>query len=209
MSVSTWILAQPLRTRRALALLGGPTLALTICGFVVEHVIRVYEAHQEWLASAEASVARDRGLQQAEPDLRRQLTEIERAPLLSRLYPAGAAGALATSLQADVGGALARAGITAQAISPLPSSIDDLIERAGVRVVLTLTIDQLRTFMSLIESHARLIRVEELIITAPQSQQREHNPTLNVTIVLLGFRLRQSVILRTGDANPAAPQWPR
>jgi Tfp pilus assembly protein PilO len=183
-------------------------LVLTLCALIIEPVIQLYESHQEWLATAQASVARDRGLLLAEQDLRKQLTGIEHSPLLARLYPTDAPGALATSLQADLGGLLARAGVTAQTIAPLPSTADELIERAGVRVVLTLTIDQLRTFMGLLESHPRLIRVDELVITAPQSQLRDHNPTLNVALVLLAFRLRHGMTPQTTGANAGRPLGP-
>lgn len=193
MSPSSWILAQPLRTRRLLALVAGPAILLTLCSVLIGPLVGAYESHQDWLADSQVSVARDRGLEQAEPGLRKQLAEIEQSPLLSRLYPADSSRALATALQADVGSALTRAGITAQTIAPLPSTADEVIERAGVRVVLNVTIDQLRNFIGLIESHSRLIRTEELVITAPQTQMRDHNPTLSVSMVLFGFRLQQGI----------------
>ncbi len=203
---SEWILSQPLRTRRLLALLAGPAVILTLCSVILGPVIGYYESHQDWLADAEVSVARDRGLRQAEPELRKRLAEIEQSPLLTRLYPADSSRGLATAVQADVGSLLARAGATAQTITPLPSSVDEVIERAGVRVALNVTVDQLRNLIGLIESHSRLIRAEELVITAPQSQLRDHNPTLNVSMVLFGFRLRQALkpAALSGTAHPGA-----
>jgi Tfp pilus assembly protein PilO len=159
---------------------------------VVSPLSQLYRGHQEWLVTAERSVARDRGLRSAESTLRQQLADIEHSPLLSRLYPATPTGTLATALQADVGGLLARAGLTAQSISPLPSAADAAIERAGVRIALNATIDQLSHFLALLESHPRLIRVEELIITAPQSQLPDNNPTLTATLVMSGFRVSAS-----------------
>jgi hypothetical protein len=209
MSPSAWILAQPLRTRRLLALLASPALVLMVCALAIEPILQLHETHQEWLASAQDSIARDRGLRDAEEDLRKQLTEVERSPLLSRLYPADAPGSLATSLQADVGLLLARSAVAAQTISPLPSSTDDVMERAGVRVVLTLPIDKLRTFFSLLQAHTRLIRVEELVIAAPQSQMRDRNPPLTVAVVLLGYRLRQGLSPHPTAAAPVGLPGPR
>jgi Type II secretion system (T2SS), protein M subtype b len=194
MSLSAWIVAQPLRTRRMLALLAGPLLVLTAWSLIVGPLMGLYDAHQEWLAAAEASVARDRGMRAAESRLSKQLADIEHSPLLSRLYPAGPPGTLATALQADLGGLLTGTGVSAQSISPLPVTFDGDIERAGVRVTLAFTIDQLRAFLSALESHPHLIRVDELIVTAPQSQANDHNPTLTVSMVLLGFRLRAGAL---------------
>src|SRR4051812_1458159 len=109
MTASTWILAQPVRTRRLLALLAVPASILLIGLLVVSPLSQLYRAHEEWLLTSERSVARDRGLRSAESALRQQLTDIEHSPLLSRLYPATPTGTLATALQADVGGLLARA----------------------------------------------------------------------------------------------------
>jgi Tfp pilus assembly protein PilO len=191
-SASAWIVAQPIRTRRMIALLAVPTFILMLGLLIVSPILQLYRGHEEWLVASEKSVARDRGLRSAESTLRQQLADIDHSPLLTRLYPATPTGTLATALQADVGGLLARAGLTAQSISPLPSATDNAIERAGVRVALNATIDQLSHFLKLLESHPRLIRVDELVITAPQSQLPDHNPTLTVTLVMLGFRTSAS-----------------
>lgn len=208
MSPVAWILKQPARQRRFLAVAVIPLAALLLWLIAIWPIVKLHDYHQERRNSAQRSIARDRGVLAVEATIREQLRTLGNSGLWSKLYETTADNSAVTVLQADVGSVLSRSQLSAQSITPLSTAVHGPFERIGVRITVSMSIDQLQQFLSAIRGHPRLIRVDGIAISAPQVQSREQNPLLTVSMDLFGYQWQPHKLvaeLRRNASGPAGP----
>jgi len=189
MSAVTWLSGQSVLTRRLIAIAVLIAILVTAWIGIVVPLEAMAQGQRAWLSRTRYAIARDRGLIAAQASLREKLASIAHSPLPAKLYPPGPKDTLLAAVQADVGSLLRSAGASTQTITSLPLTSDRYFERAGVRATMSLTVDQLRRLLERLRENPRLIRLEDLIVDAPQTQTGGENPPLAITMSLFGYRL--------------------
>jgi hypothetical protein len=197
MTLADRIVAQPAPTRRALALLLAATMAAASIA-AVHAIFSIVSSQESWRSTARKALAQDRGIAANDSQVRGALDSLSSAPTLKRFYAPSADTDGAQLVQRDVVslGTLVGAGI--QSTAALPTVEDVQLRVHGVRLVASMSIDQLKDFIARIRAHANYLRVQELNISAPQVQTPDVNPPLTVTVTILGYSRPQP--RASGDA---------
>lgn len=187
MSSADLLSALPAREQRALALLAIPT-ALMLIGFVIIWPAwKLYRGQTEWRANAVQALAHERGLAEIEKPLHERLDALAQLKSWDRLYRVRTDSDALIALQSDISGLLAASGARAQSFTSLPAVTTGALSKVGVRVTGAMSIDRLRELLQQMTALAHYVRIEKLLITAPLTQSAQENPTLNVTLDVVGF----------------------
>lgn len=178
----------PTPARRIVALFGVP-LAIALLGAVLWLPISYMgTSHAQWRDDAVATLAAARRAPQIQIALDQQIERMRSSPLWSKFYPMPNAAAAATALHSDLSALLANAGASVQTLTPIPSEDQPVFTRIGVRVTASLRLDDLRNLLTAMSAHARYLRVDRLVVTAPQVQMDSENPPLAVTLDVFGYQ---------------------
>jgi hypothetical protein len=146
-----------------------------------------YQEQNEWRATAAHALARQRGLAAIEAAVRARLDALPKLQIWQRLYRANAQGAAVMTLQSDVNSALAASNARPQTFAPIAITETGPLRKVGLRIVASMTIDQLRAFLMQTERLAHFVRIEQLVVSAPPNQTPQTNPPLVVTMDIFGF----------------------
>jgi hypothetical protein len=179
----------PPRLQRILALLIIPAAFLCLWLGLIWPIQYAYEAHVDWRSAAIHTLARQRGLASIEETVRTQLDALPRLTSWQRLYRASADGSAVVALQSDISTALTASNAHPQNFAPLGTTQSGPLRKFGLRVVASMTIDQLREFLRQAPELARFVRIERLLINAPPVQSPQENPPFTVTLDIFGFRI--------------------
>lgn len=180
------IVAQPASARRALALVLVAAIAAASIA-VVHTICDIVSSQDIWRSTARNALARDRGVAANGSQIRGSLESLGSAPVWNRLYAPGADADGAQLVQRDLMSLGTSAGAVIQSAVALPAVEGAELRSHGVRLVASMSIDQLRNFIAGIRAHTRYLRVQELSISAPQTQALDVNPPLTVTVTVLGY----------------------
>lgn len=205
MSLASRCTTLPITLRRVVAVLVMP-LALVTFGFALwlpAHEIR--EAQSHWREGARRVLAEGRTAPVAQAELEREIAAMRSSTLWSKFYVReGSAVALTSALHADVSAALSSVQASAQSLAPIPAQEHKMFTRIGVRFAASMRINQLQSLLSTLNRHARYLRVERLIVVAPQAQALDENPPLAVTMDVYGFELAAAAVPAAGGAPALA-----
>jgi Tfp pilus assembly protein PilO len=179
----------PRSSRRVLALMMLPILALLAWIAAVQPLLTIYESQQAWRAEARQLLAFSKRSVAALAQLQQQIAALRGSPLWSSLYRAEPGSGVAAALQSDVGALLAAAQANVQALAPVRSVEVGALRQIGIQVVASMRIDQLQQFMTAAAAHQRYLRIGQLTVTAPQIQSATENPLLSVEMEVHGFEI--------------------
>jgi hypothetical protein len=179
----------PTPARRIVALFGMP-LAIALLGAVLWMPISYIGTSQaEWREDAIETLAAARRAPQIQAALNQQVERMRASPLWSKFYRMPNAAAASTALHSDLSALLTNAGASVQSLTPIPSEDQPVFTRIGVRATASLRLDDLRNLLTAMSAHARYLRVDRLVVTAPQVQMDSENPALAVTLDVFGYQL--------------------
>jgi len=176
------------RQQRVLAVgLFSLTIAAVWFG-IIAPVLASIESAADSRASALRTLSRDRALVAQAPVIRTALTAVAQSPQWSRLYegpkPDQAILQLETDLRAIVKAPNALLSMTAE-----PPVSQGPLTRVAVKVALTLPIDAWTDALSSLQRNPRLLRLETVVIQAPDFQAVDTNPPLSIQAEIVGYVL--------------------
>ena len=123
-----------------------------------------------------------------EHEVRAQLDTLSSLGAWQSFYPTSSQGA-AIALQSDIETALTASQARAQTFTPIAAARTDMLQKSGLRVVASMKIDQLREFLLQTQRLTHFVRFEQLLITSPAVQGPQENPTLILTLDVVGFAI--------------------
>lgn len=175
------------------------TLAIALLAFAVGMIWQLILAplgslassQIEWRTLARSAIARDRGWVQSETGWRAEEGRIRQSPIWQRFVAAPPGQSPGVAVQRRVTELLS--GIATPEIEAQSTQVQETLLAYPVRVRVTLTVDQLKTFLAGCHSSGPYLRVTKLTVTAPQSQLPQDNPRLQVTLDLVGYGHRGTV----------------
>ena len=133
------------------------------------------------------------GLVDSEPELRALHGKIDGHPLWQRIYRGDSSGTADSELQQDFRAMAEKQGITVDTIQPLNSVSLNGFTQLSLRVGFNTTIDHLGMLLLAIEAAPRLMRFENLYVTAPMSQNAGSNAPLVIRGDLISYLLAEHV----------------
>jgi len=175
------------RERRLLALAALTGCLLLFYVLVIWPASAVIGSQSEWRENASERLSRYRALAAQKVELERQLQEATTHPIWSGLLAGTDVAAATTTLQSELRSLLDAHKIAVQVSAPLDAQRGARIARVGVRVNVDLTIDQLQAFLESVQRHSHRFALDNVIVTAPQYQAPDQNPSLNVQMEVWGF----------------------
>jgi len=186
-------------TRRLIALTAIPLIAGLAWAVIVIPGQAIYRSQADWRADAIATLSRVRQAKSVGDELSERLKSLPAAAIWNKFYTVNKAGSAGSMLQADVGGVLNSIHAGVQSLTPLRTTDVNGLNTVGLRVVASMTIDQLKNFLAGIANHVHYLRVERLRINAPPTQTPEQNAMLTVTIEIYGVeRVRNETSAANG-----------
>lgn len=184
----------PPRVQRILALLVGPAALVLVWAGVIWPIWHAYQAQVQWRATAVQSLAQRRGLAEIETVVRAQLDALPRFQSRQKLYRTAGDASAITALQSEINAALNSVQARPQTLAPLEATQVGPLRKIGLRIVAPMTIDQLKEVLLRIGELTHFMRVEQLIVNAPPAQSPQENPTLVVTMDVVGYALEAAAI---------------
>lgn len=178
----------PTSGRRTVALLGVPLAIVSLGTFLWLPISYFRNSQVEWRDDAVATLAAAQRAPEIQAALHQQVERMRASPLWSKFYRMPNTAAASTALHSDLSALLTSAGASVQSLTPLPSEDEPAFTRIGVRVTASLRLDDLRNLLTAMSAHVRYLRVERLVVTAPQVQVDSENPPLAVTLDVFGYQ---------------------
>jgi hypothetical protein len=177
----------PVWTRRAVALLFVPGLIVAIAVAMAMPILGMARSQARWRDDAATTLAAAKHAPAVAAELAQQIAATKGSELWSRFYAGNGSMSSATSLHGDISSLLAQAEASAQSLSPIPAQELPLFSKIGIRCMASMRVNHLQRFMAALARHPRYLRIEHLVVVAPQLQNAEENPPLAVTMDIFGF----------------------
>lgn len=177
----------PRPLRHLVVLVVVPLLIVLILATVVLPIAALWKSQLAWRGDAARVLAEAKQVPHVIEQLDQQRAIVEASTLKSRLYLRSGSVSSATALHGDVRALLSQAGGGAQSLTPIPARELEFFSQLGIRCTASLRVDQLRQFIESLGRHPRYLRIDRLVVAAPQSQSPDENPPLAVTMDILGF----------------------
>lgn len=182
----------PIASRRVVALLIVPLSALLLVAALWAPVAYVRGSQIEWRADAIETLSSVQQAPTVQATLDQQLAGMRSSPLWSKFYKAPNSTA-STVLHADLSALLTSAQASVQSLTPIASEEQAAFTRVGIRFAASIRLNDLQNLLTSMSNHSRYLRVERLIVTAPQTQAPDENPPLAVTMDVFGYQLSDQV----------------
>jgi hypothetical protein len=186
MSLASRMIAQPVAVRRACAVVTLVVTLLVASGLVYA-IGWIATSQARWRAETGERLVQLRSRAATIPSLRDSLATVDDAPVWNRFYRVAVGADGGGLVHRDVAALCSEVGATVLSAKPLPSRDELGIAKHGVRISASMTADQLRDIVVRLRERVPYLRVEELIVTAPQNQAPDANPILTVTMELFGY----------------------
>ncbi len=168
----------------ALALL-GMALGLLWTGLI--NPITEYFRHSTFQRRADLdTLSRDRALLSQDAATQATLSALGTSPRWARFYETQKADKAVAQMQSDLREVF-MAPNNPTSMTVLTTATQGPLTRLGMKVILSLTIDQLTDSLGRLRSHARLLQIENITIQAPDYQAADTNPTLSIQAEIFGF----------------------
>lgn len=187
MTVVAFLDRQPTAIQRGVAgLLAILVLGAAVFG-LVPGVRALIASQDHWRREVQLKLERARSEVAYDVPLRKQLQTLPSAAVWQRLYIDAPGVNPETLLRQDVTAMARSAGITIQTLVALPTAEESLIQQHAVRITAAMPIDQLTRLLTALRSNPRYVRISRLTVAAPQKQNANENPALQVQLDVLGY----------------------
>jgi hypothetical protein len=174
------------RQQRLAALALALLCALTLWYGVVAPVIDAIESGREARQAALRALSRDHALIAQAPALRTARNSVDHSPRWSRLYANQKPDRATLQLETDLR-ALFKTPNALTAMTAEPAVVQGPLTRLGVRLSLSLPLDQWTDALANLQQHPQLLKLESLTIQAPDFQVPDTNPTLTIQAEIVGY----------------------
>jgi hypothetical protein len=176
----------PARVQRLIAIgLLGASLALF--WFALASPIADYiDAHAEQRGISLRALRRDRALLQEAPAVQAALSSVDRNVHWQSLYESPEPEATAVQLEADLRALLKSTG-NPTSMTVVPPVARGPVTRIGVKVSMSMRVDQLAQTLELLQRQPKRLQIESLIIQSPDFQPADTNPMLTIQAEIVGF----------------------
>ena len=178
----------PTAWRRVVALLVVPAAALLLLAALWAPIALVRDVQVDWRTDAIETLASAQHAPAMQATLEQQIAAMRGSPLWSRFYKAPNTSSAATALHADLSALLVSAQASVQSLTPIPSEEQADYNRIGIRFAASIRLNDLQDLLTAMSNHSRYLRVERVIVTAPQTQAPDENPPLAVTMDIFGYQ---------------------
>jgi hypothetical protein len=138
-----------------------------------------------------AALSRDRAVLSQDPQVIETLNALGRNTRWNRLYVSDKSDQALLQFETDVRD-LVKAATNATSMTAEPIVAQGLLSRMGVRVSLSLPIDQWTDLLVRLQAHAKLLELRNLTIQAPDYQPVDSNPTLSIQAEFVGYLFKRS-----------------
>jgi hypothetical protein len=192
MSLAEHCAKLPTAWRRVVAVVVVPLSVLLVGAALWSPIAYVRASQAEWRTDAIDTLSSAHHAPAVQEELDAQLAAMRSSPLWSKFYKAPNDAAAATALHADLSTLLASSHAGVQSLMPIASKEDAMFTRIGVSFAASLRLNDLQSLLAALNSHARYLRVERLVVTAPQTQIPDENPPLAVTMDVYAYQLADS-----------------
>lgn len=187
MSVADGLSQWPAWRQRALALLILAVGATFFWLAIARPMHWILGSQSQWRSDAGEELAAARGKVAREPKLRQQLADVQSSPLWQAFYTASDPHQVTPLIERDLSTLAAAAGTGPLTFAPLSDRDQADYQGRGVRLTGSMTAAQLRVFAAALRASTHFLRVERLIASTPQKQERDSNPSIAVTMEVYGY----------------------
>lgn len=177
----------PLQQRCIAIALLGVALALLWLG-LIDPVASYFRHNADQRGADLNALSRDRALVSQDRSIEATLAALKASPRWSRFYDTQKADKVVLQLQSDLREVF-KAPNNPTSMTAVPVVVEGPLTRVATKVTLSLTIDQLTESLARLHSHAQLLRIENLMIQAPDYQPADTNPTLSIQAEIVGFMI--------------------
>jgi Type II secretion system (T2SS), protein M subtype b len=167
------------RARRIVAFAIFGAVSLTLWFAVFQPIWDSIDTDLENRGIALRALKRNRALLLERSAVQAAAASVERSPRWRNFYQNQTPEAATVQLQTDLR-SLFKESNNPTSITAEPAIARGPLTRISVRVTLSVRVDQLADALDRLQKHERQLRVETLIIQAPESQSPQTNPTLSV-----------------------------
>jgi len=184
----------PARSRSQQRILALALAALVIASlyFALLHPLITYlNERDEERAAALRLLGRNRALVQQAPQIRTALDSVARSSQWSRFFEAQKPTDATLQLETDLRTLITAPNQPTSMIAEPPAAQGPLT-RVSVKVTLSVTIDQLSDLLARCRQHPRFLKIENLVVQAPDAQVVDANPLLSVQAEISGFMVTPS-----------------
>jgi Type II secretion system (T2SS), protein M subtype b len=137
------------------------------------------------------ALKRNRALLLEQSAVQAAVAGVERSPRWRNFYQTQTPEAATAQLETDLR-SLFRDSNNPTSITAEPAISRGTLTRICVRVTLSVRVDQLADALDRLQKHEKQLRVETLIIQAPESQSPQTNPTLSVQAEISALMLNSA-----------------
>jgi hypothetical protein len=170
----------------ALALLG---LLLALLGMgVIRPLFDYVQSRADERSADLRALSRDRALVAQAPRIRDALASAEHSARWSRFYDSQRPDQALVQLQGDLRELLKAPNNPTSMTAQVPRSRGTLT-RLAVKVTLSMSLDQWTEALARLQTHAKLLQINALVIQAPDYQSADSNPTLAIQAEIVGFMI--------------------
>jgi hypothetical protein len=189
MSIADRCASLPVTPRRVVALVVVPLVLALLIAVLLLPFAATSDSQARWRDEARQLLADARHAPAEQAALEREIAALKSSQLWSKFYSTGGAVSSATALHADVSAVLGAAQASVQSVTPLQSQELEGFTKVGARFTASMRLNQLQSVLTGLAGHTRYLRVERLIVVAPQVQSPQENPPLAVTMEVHGYEL--------------------
>lgn len=129
------------------------------------------------------AVKRNRALLHQSAAIHAAQDTVEHSPRWRNFYEGPRTDAATLQMESDLR-AMLRDFNNPTSMTAEPPKVHGTVTRIGVRLTLSLRIDQLADALDRIQKHSQQLRVDDLIVQAPEYQGAQANPTLSIQALI-------------------------
>jgi Type II secretion system (T2SS), protein M subtype b len=174
------------KTQRVIAL----SILVSIIGLlwlaIVQPVLSHIDSETEQRGIALRALKRDRALLREEPAIQAAAAAVEQSPRWRNFYEDQKAESATLQLETDLR-ALFKDANNPTSMTAEPAVAQGAVTRIAVRLIVVMRVDDLAKILDRLQKHPRQLRIESLTIQAPENQNNQVNPLLNVQAEIAGW----------------------
>jgi hypothetical protein len=155
---------------------------------VIDPIVGFAEDRSEKRQVSLRALRRDRALLTQEPKTMAALEAIDHSPRWERLYASQKPEQAILEMETDLRKIITTPNNPTSMIAHGVVATGAL-SKIAVKVTMSMPIDQLADTLARIQSHAKYLRIENLLIQAPDYAPAESNPTLSIQADVAGYLL--------------------
>ncbi len=183
------------RIQRIIALGILAAILLFVWGIILDPLLHFISARGDDREARLRALSRDHALAVRDPKIMGSLAAVAASPQWARLYGNHKLDKAALQMETDLKELIATPN-NPTSITALPTANKGLLTRIAVKVTLNMPVDQFAAFLSRLQSHPRLLQVDNLTVQAPEYQAANTNPALAIQAEIAGYLLTPGRVRR-------------